>query len=188
MCKQCQKNPVYEFTNKRRLCKKCFIKYFQKKALYTLRKFKMIKKGDVIFCENKKDFRNVVLKDVLELIVDKIPVKLIKNKVKGCKIAIPSTIDSEAEKIVSEIIRGDIKKLKYAVEGKIIKPLYLFLDEEVLLYARLRKLDKYLRKLKKDEISFFLDNLEKEHPEIKRAIVNSYLRLHDKIKSECKID
>jgi len=71
MCKQCEKNPVYEFTNKRKLCKNCFIRYFQKKVLYTIRKFKMAQSGSVIDYENGKGFREVVLEDVLEMFVEK---------------------------------------------------------------------------------------------------------------------
>jgi uncharacterized protein (TIGR00269 family) len=48
MCKKCKTNPVYEFTNKTKLCKHCFIHYLQKKVLYTIRKFDLIKKGETI--------------------------------------------------------------------------------------------------------------------------------------------
>ena len=39
---------VYEFTNKRKLTKAEFLKWFQKKFLYTIRKFEMVKKNDVL--------------------------------------------------------------------------------------------------------------------------------------------
>jgi len=65
----------------------------------------------------------------------------------------------------------------------VIKPLYLFLDEEVLLYAKLKKLKfkKEIKgkKTKKDKISNFIDDLEVKHPEIKHAIINSYLELYN---------
>ena len=67
MCKQCETNPVYEFTNKGKLCKMCFVRWFQKKFLYTVRKFKMIEKGDVIEFNNKRTFRDAVLGDLLRL-------------------------------------------------------------------------------------------------------------------------
>lgn len=177
MCKNCEKYPVYEFTNKRKLCKDCFIKYFQKKVLYTIRKFRLIKKDEVVSYNLKRDFRDVVLKDVLEMFACKAPIKLIKNSKKGAdKLAVVSTVDSEAKEIMECVIEGDLKKLKVnPIEGKIIKPLYLFLDEEVLLYAKLKGLSFKAPAQKENKISRFINELEKKHPEVKRAIVNGWL-------------
>lgn len=47
-CKHCTESPVYVLQNHVSLCKLCFIKYFEKKVLKTLRTYKMIEKGDVI--------------------------------------------------------------------------------------------------------------------------------------------
>ena len=47
MCKLCKTKPVYEFTNQRKLCKACFIHWFEKKFLYTIRKFNMIRFGNI---------------------------------------------------------------------------------------------------------------------------------------------
>jgi len=183
MCKNCQLKPVYEFTNKRKLCKKCFIRYFQKKVLYISRKFKMINKDEVLGYKHGKDFRSVVLEDVLKMFAEKWVIKLVRlpSKKKVDKIAIPSTIDLEADKFIHEIINKKLQKLNdiKPVNGKVIKPLYLFLDKEVLLYAKLKNL-KFKKKMeKKDKINSFIDGLEKKHPEVKRAVVNSYLKLYD---------
>ena len=78
MCKQCNANPVYEFTNQRKLCKNCFIEYFEKKALYTIRKFGMIKNGDVIGYKENNDFRNIVLLEILKLLKNKADIEIIK--------------------------------------------------------------------------------------------------------------
>ena len=195
MCKLCETKPVYEFTNQRKLCARCFINYFQKKVLYIIRKFKMIKNNDFVGYENKGDFRGVVLEDVLKMFSEKAdvdvhklpasnsptthPKKQLTKPNKSAKIALSSTIDTESDKLVHELIKGNAKNLKEIapVENKVVKPLYLFLDEEVLLYAKLKKL-RYKRVIqKKDKISNFIDDLEVKHPEIKRAIINSYLEL-----------
>ncbi len=191
MCRLCETKPVYEFTNKRKLCKNCFIKYFQKKVFFIVRKFGMIKHGDVVACENKMilkdkqevlDFRIAVLKYVLKMFEEKGIIELTKEKAN--KIAIPSTIDLEASEIVKILIKrkeADLKKLKPVekIKGKtIIKPLYLFLDEEVLLYAKLKGLKWQKQKDETNKIKGFLDELEKRHPEVKRAVVNSYLNLY----------
>ncbi|HTY44060.1 MAG TPA: hypothetical protein VMC80_02360 [Patescibacteria group bacterium] len=182
MCKQCNSNSVYEFTNQRKLCKNCFIEYFEKKTLYTIRKFHMIKNGDVIGYEDKKDFRSAVLKEILGILKTKAGIE-ISNKGAN-KIAINSTIDSEADEITNILIDKKVSDLNKVspVENKIIKPLFLFLDEEVLLYAKLRNLKFKKEKQKKNKISEFIDSLEKKHPEIKRAIVNSYLKIYNREK------
>ena len=110
MCKQCEKKPVYEFTNKRKLCSGCFIRYFQKKVLYTIRRFKMIQSGNAVGYSAKEDFRNVVLKDVLKMFAEKAPIELIKipTKRKIDKIASSSTLDSEANEIIQYIVKKNI--------------------------------------------------------------------------------
>ena len=46
MCKKCEAEPVYILQNQRKLCKSCFIAYFEKKVLKTIRKYGMIDKKD----------------------------------------------------------------------------------------------------------------------------------------------
>lgn len=179
MCKLCETKPVYEFTNKRKVCKSCFVRYFQKKFLTTIRKFEMIKRGDVVSYNKSNDFRDVVLEDLLNMFSEKGMVEIMRLPNKSNKVAISSTIDSEADKIFHILVEGDAKNLKEVspVDKKIIKPLYLFLDAEVLLYAKIKKLKFNKIKESKNKLSLFIDELEKKHPEIKRAILNSYLEL-----------
>ena len=184
MCKLCETKPVYEFTNQRKVCKNCFVRYFQKKFLTTIRKFGMVKKNEVIGYNKGTGFRDVVLEDLLNFLGEKGIVKIVtlpsnKLKQKVDKIAILSTIDSESDNIVHILVEGDAKNLKEVapVDKKIIKPLYLFLDYEVLLYAKIKKLKFKVGKESKDKLSSFVDELEKKHPEIKRAILNCYLEL-----------
>jgi len=143
----------------------------------------MIKQNDIVGYENKNDFRNVVLENLLKLLSKNSQVKIIKlqSKKKFTKTAIPETSDSASEKIIHEIIKGKAEKLKQfsPVHKKIIKPLYLFLDKEVLLYAKLKKLKFKKTKEKKDKISEFIDGLEKKHPEIKHAMIQSCLSMNE---------
>lgn len=184
MCNLCNTKPVYEFTNQRKLCARCFINYFNKKFLYTLRKFGMIKNGDIIGYKKGNGFKEVVLEYLLKFASEKYNFELMKlpNK-RVTKIATDSSIDSESEDIVDILINRNSSELKkdLPVEGKIIKPLYLFLDEEILLYARLRKLG-FTRMVykKKSKIKEFTEEMEKKHPEIKRAVVNSLLEMYRK--------
>ena len=232
MCKQCQTNPVYEFTNKRKVCKTCFIRWFQKKFLYTIRKFGMIDREDKIGFKNKRGFRDAVLNDLLRLYSEKGSVEIVKIRSTSShlliasnrrsarfstkellsnknyaddkliskdiisssnnyrakrdyfptKIAVSSTADTEADEIIHILIKGNADKLKHGpvekIESRIvIKPLYLFLDKEVLLYAKLRKLKFKIKNEKKDKISLFVNDLEKKHPEVKQSVISSYLEL-----------
>lgn len=184
MCQECEKNPVYEFTNQRKLCKNCFLKWFFKKVLYTIRKFQMIKPGEVVGYESKGDFRSAVLEDVLKRYAEKNDVELTKlpSTKRISKKAEPQTLDLASYKVINELMRGSAKNFKEISpkKGKTIKPLYYFLDQEVELYAKLRGLkfknSKSKGKEKKNKISIFIDNLEEKHPEIKRAIVQSYTK------------
>ncbi len=57
MCKNCSKNPVFELKGKERLCKSCFIKYFEKKVRKTIRAYNLINKKDriLVACSGGKD-------------------------------------------------------------------------------------------------------------------------------------
>ncbi|MFA5071008.1 MAG: hypothetical protein WC511_01400 [Candidatus Pacearchaeota archaeon] len=182
MCKQCETNPVYEFTNQRKLCKTCFITYFNKKVLFTLRKYHLIKSGDIIGYKNGEGFREVVLEDILLFISEKYGFNIVKlpNK-KANKIAVASTLDSESHDIVKSFVDEDVSKIKNILpsDGNFIKPLYLFLDEEVLLYAKLKNMKYKNVKKTGDRINNLLNDFEKKHPEVKRAVVNSILELYD---------
>ena len=48
MCKECNIKPVYKTLNNKNLCKNCFIKYFEKKVLKTIRNYKLIEDKDEI--------------------------------------------------------------------------------------------------------------------------------------------
>lgn len=183
MCKLCEKNPVYEFTNKRKLCKNCFIIYFDKKILYTIRKFSMINKEDTVGYKKENSFKWVVLEHVLKFVQEKANFELVKlpNKRAG-KIASDSSLDSESEGVIRALIDGNASELKkyLPIHGNIIKPLYLFLEEEILLYAKLKGLKFKQQKERKDKIKIFADEFEKKHPEVKRAIMNGILELYNK--------
>jgi hypothetical protein len=146
-----------------------------------MRRFEMAGKGDIIGYSIGRDFRSVVLKNLLEMFAERAPIELVRlpSKRKITKRAIPCTSDSEADKLIKEVIKGRASKLKTLapVVGKDIKPLYLFLDKEVLLYAKLKGLKCNKPKIKKDKITKFIEGLEEKHPELKHSVINTYLEL-----------
>lgn len=181
MCKQCETNPVYEFTNQRKLCKNCFINYFNKKVLFTLRKYNLIKSGDIIAYQKRNDFRSVVLETILKMISEKYGFKVVQlPDKKANKIAIASTLDLESHDIMKSLIDEDSSNLEKILpsEKNMIKPLYLFLDEEISLYAKLKNLKFRETKKHSDRINNLLNEFEKKHPEVKHAVVNSVLELY----------
>lgn len=172
MCYMCKIKPVYEFTNKRKVCGNCFVKWFEKKIFYTIRKFEMVKQGDVVKYSGGDNFRDVVLENVLKTMAEKGRIKL-THGTKFDKKAVPLTIDLIAYKIFNEFIFGDVKDLSES--KKIVSPLRLFLDKEILLYAKLKRLNFKEYKKRENKIQIFIDKLEKKHPEVKRSIVNGFI-------------
>jgi len=177
MCRQCETNPVYEFTNKRKVCKTCFIHWFEKKVLYTIRKFKMIQKGESLGLKRGLDFRNIVLFEILKNFSIRSGNKIVSPQ-KKFKMVVANTSDIESREIINEIILGKIDLQKHSpINKKIIKPLCLFTDKEVLLYANLKKLKYQKISLKENEIDGFISEMEKKHPELMHSILNSYLEI-----------
>jgi len=138
----------------------------------------MISKGDSIYLSKSKNFRSIVLEDVLKILAEKTPITFTTNSKKASKEVGVLTTDLVAYEFTKKSIEQNKPKLNELapVYKKIVHPLYLFLDAEFLLYAKLRKLKHSKITPKKDKISSYIDELEKKHPEIKRAIVQNYLK------------
>jgi tRNA(Ile)-lysidine synthase TilS/MesJ len=137
----------------------------------------MINSSDIILFNPISNFRDVVLKDNLNLFCEKSGCKVI-NQGKNTKQVL-----SDSSDYISFIFMEDLLKNKgvpqtlLPVKDKIIRPFYFFLDKEIKLYADLKKL-KYNKIIKKNnKWEEFMNKLEKNHPEIKQATVNSYLSL-----------
>lgn len=180
MCKLCEKEPVYEFTNKRKLCKNCFIHWFEKKFLYTARKFKLFSLGEKVSFKYEGDFSSVVLKNCLFILEKGSRISLLKQNLKKGfdKFALNSTLDDESYEFILSLLNNKFSnKNLLPTNGKIVRPLYLFLDKEVKLYADLKKLKYSLKKRKENEWTKFIGEMEKLHPELKQATMQSYLKL-----------
>ncbi|MCK9595800.1 hypothetical protein M0R19_01290 [Candidatus Pacearchaeota archaeon] len=141
----------------------------------------MIKQKDIVGYNKGNDLKGIVLENILFFLSKKSGFQIVKlPNTTATKITVDSSIDSESEEIVNILIKGDSSKLKQdlPIEGKKIKPLYLFSDEEILLYAKIKNLKFKQEKKKENKISSFVNELEKKHPEVKRAVVNSLLELY----------
>ena len=138
----------------------------------------MLRKEDIIGYKRGSNFRDVVLENILEMYSSRAVVELVRlpSRKKVSKIAVPETTDLISNEILNQLIRGEVNIKKFQpVDGKVIKPLCLFTDKEVLLYAELKNLKFKPGKEEKDKLSVFIDELEIKHPDVKHAIVNSVL-------------
>lgn len=174
MCKLCETKPVYEFTNKRKVCKACYIQWFEKKFFYTIRRFNLISKRDILAYEDIP-----VLEHLMKILETRAPIKITKLPTnKFNKKVIYSSIDCEAKEIFYTTVSKDLSKLKIAPKiKKQIFPLYLFTEYEIQLYAKLKNI-KHKSSTQKDKFLKLLDKFEKKHPEVKRAVVNGFLELN----------
>ncbi len=188
MCRECEIKPVYELTNKRKFCDKCFCNYIEKKVFHTIRRFGMIKQGEKIVVLDSMDVKSSALFYILKKFAKERRQEICKIKEKdskGKKIAISDNLDDEAYLIVKCLMHGDLHSAKLAPvvnERGItrVKPLYFCSDKESILYAKLKKLPLRMNRQKenkKDKIRDFLDKMEKKHPELKNAIVNAFLEI-----------
>src|SRR3989344_2059644 len=96
MCKQCKLNPVITFpSNNIKLCKSCFIRYFEKKVRKTIRQYSLIEKNDKILvaCSGGKDSTTLIY------ILHNLPIKM---KIEAI------TVDS----LIGDYTRKNIKNLE----------------------------------------------------------------------------
>ncbi len=159
-CKLCKKNFVWKFTNKRTLCRDCFVKYFEKKVRGTIRKYKM-----PICSVRGTDLRVKVINNILGKL---------KNR-KG-KIS-EESLDDISNKILHIIMYGDgrIEKMKPKNQ-----PLYFLSNKEILLYAKIKKIRGKLKKNKDnkvEKIDKFIQEIEKRNPDVRHDIVNALLEV-----------
>jgi len=160
---------VHEFTNKVKLCRECFIDYFERKIFRTIRKYQM---GMLNIAGDKKDARYKIIK----IISGKI--KISRSPKAKAMTGIKNLNDFSAE-IISGVMnqRFDIKDFLPKAKNKEF-PLYFMPDKEILLYAKLKRIKGKIEnpKGKSKQIDDFLVSLEKKNPDIRLNVVNALLK------------
>jgi hypothetical protein len=160
------KNIVWEFTNQRKLNKKAFLDYFERKVFRTIRKYEMMK-GSLREIKIKKgsDLNAYVLKYVLE---KKFSVSF---STKGLSF---DNLSLVSEEIFGNILGGKFEGKKPSDDGGM--PLYFLSDAEIELYASLvglkggkRKSDKHVQEL--------FEKFMKKNPDLEHNIVNAFSQL-----------
>jgi len=197
-----KKEIVFIMPNGEGVDSKEFSLYFQKKIKRTIKKFNMFRLNATITVSI--DDRNGV---ALLYVMSKLAMErklnisfLIENlsradekivrqfcrqrnimlsKQKKGLIATSESSDEIAAIIIEEQMKDKIDMKKaMPVLGKNIRPLYLLTDREIELFIKLKGMP-LIEKKEYPESIRIINQLEKKHPEIKHAIVNSFIQIMD---------
>jgi len=132
---------VWEFTNQRKLSRKEFISYFERKVFKTIRKYQMLPTNKILRLKRSTDLNTTILKKILE--------KKFQVQYSNKPNISADNLSQAAEDTFKKILKGNFKQSK-----KINQPLYELSDKEIELYAKLtntkgtkRKQDKKIQKL-----------------------------------------
>ncbi len=159
-CKICKIKPVWKFTNKTQLCSKCFLEHFEKKVKNTIRKYQMP------ICAVKRGSLKI---RVINSITRELPER--KGKISD------ENLDYISAEILYTMMYKDKEKLKNFLPKN--QPLYFLSDREILLYARIKKINGKVEKIKNKklkEIDSFIKIIEERNPDIRSNIVTALLR------------
>lgn len=159
-CSRCKTKPVWKFTNQTQLCANCFCDYFERKILRTIRKLELLPSG-----------REFVLKK-LDSINTQVLIFVLKKNF-SIKFGNKSNID---DKNLSDYAEGDFLSVlngKFGKKEKIISPLSDLSDEEIILYAKLRRISG--KKPKRNEkIQKLFEKFRKKNQDLEHNIVNAW--------------
>ncbi len=119
------KKYVWEFTNQRKLEKKEFISYFEKKVFKTIRQYNMLPRNKVFTLNAGNDLNTRILKKILE---SKFTVKFSKHPNSSSE-----NLSDVSEGVFENLFEG---KFKGAMpKDKVSRPLYYISDKEIAVYA-----------------------------------------------------
>jgi hypothetical protein len=155
---------VWQFTNQRKLTKKEFLDYFERKIFRTIRKFDMLPKDKIIKLAKEDSLNYKVLKFVLEK----------KFKVVSGRDFSSDNLSQIAEDIFLNVLKGKFASSK--PDKGLKKPLYFLSDKEVELYAELCKIKAKKRKSNK-KIQKLFEKFLSKNPDLEHNIVNSLAQL-----------
>ena len=177
-CNNCIKKGSYKAGNKN-YCKSHFLNNIEKRVRKEIRINQLIQKNDnlLILDDNSQNFTtaNFLLTKIITdpTITITIKKKLSKtDKEKYSKIIIPITLDDKSNAYIKALFENTSK----LNETKIIEPISVLTNEEVLQYSKLHNLIFELV-VKKDDYQVFIDNLENKYPGLKFGILKTIKKL-----------
>ena len=153
---------VWEFTNQRKLNKKEFLNYVERKVFRTIRKYSMLPENRKIVLKKSEDLNTVFLKHILE---QKFSVSFSTKSQFSIK-----NLSDISEEIFKNLLSGKFEGPKNT--KKEFFPLYDISDKEIEVYASLVGLNG--KKSKRDErIQELFERFMKKNPDLEHNIVNA---------------
>ena len=150
---------VWEFTNQKKLNKKEFIDYFERKIFRTIRKSKMLPKNRVIKLKKSAETNYLVLKSVLEQ----------KFKVINGNDFVSINLSELAERVFVQILKGNFY---FSSILNVNAPLYYLSDTEIKLYAKLKTIKGKERKINK-KVRLLFNKFIKKNQDLEINIIKA---------------
>ena len=158
---------VWEFTNQRKLNKKEFLNYIERKVFRNIRKYEMLPESRKIVLKKSDDLNTTVLKHILET---KFPVSFSPKAVFSSK-----NLSDISEEDFKNILNGKFEGIKNS--KTLMMPLYDISDKEIEVYASLVGLKG--KKSKRDKrIQELFERFMKKNPDLEHNIVNAMEQLN----------
>ena len=162
------KNHVWEFTNQRKLDKKEFINYFERKVFKTIRKFQMLPKDRIFEIVKDGKTNTEILKQILEQ-------KFQVNYSNKPNVSSENLSDC-AERIFEFVIEGKFEGP--SPEDKPFRPLYFHSDKEIEVYSKLKEI-KYIKPKRNEEIQKLFSEFMDKNPDLELNIVKTLKQIKD---------
>jgi len=166
-CKQCKTKPVWKFTNKVQLCKKCFCDYFERKIFRTIRKHDMLPKDKEIRIKKSSGLNTMVLVFVLQ---KKFQVKFTGKPNFSCE-----NLSDVSEMVFSNVLKGKFLGAK-PKQGSLSLPLYYLSDKEIELYAKIKKISGK-KSVRDKKVQTLFSRFFKKNPDLEHNIVNAFSQI-----------
>lgn len=164
-------NYVWEFTNQRKLNKKEFLQYVEKKVFKTIRKYDMLPIDKKIILKEDGLLNTVVLKYILE---KKFNVEY------GLKYDfISNSLTDVSEGAFKNVLKGKFEGSK--AKDTICRPLFDLLDDEIKKYAELVDLKGDIKK-RDENVQKLFEKFKKKNPDLDHNIVNAMKQIEETIK------
>ena len=157
---------VWEFTNQRKLNKKQFIDYFERKVFRTIRKYNMLSKKREIILKKSDNLNTKVLEKVLEK-------KFIVRFNQKSKFSDENATDI-SEITFQNILGGKIKRV--LPDEKTKRPLYFLSDDETKLYAKLNDIKGKIKKRDK-KVQTLFNKFKDKNQDLEQNIINAIKQL-----------
>ncbi len=163
-------NIVWEFTNKRKLNKKEFLHYIEKKVFKTIRKYDLLPEDRKIILKDDGFLNTVLLKFILE--------KKFKVDYGDVFNFVSDNLTDVAENAFKNVLAGNFDGLK--AKDKFCRPLYDLTDEELEKYGELLNL-KGKKRERDEKIVELFEKFKKKNPDLDHNIVNAMAQVFEVI-------